>query len=66
MLAENPEPYPPAIDSYLNQIASTIGADATWQETSDKVYNNFTKTGKEGWFLDPYIQLNQYVQGDVV
>ena len=61
VLAENPDPYPPAIDSYLNHIASTIGADVTWQESSDTVYNNFANTGKEGWFLDPYIHLNQYV-----
>jgi len=47
VLAQNPDPYPPDLTSYLtNQtLMSTIGAEATWEETSGTIYNNFAKTG---------------------
>ncbi|KAF8989945.1 serine carboxypeptidase [Cyathus striatus] len=41
---ENPDPYPPDITDYLNKVASTVGAEATWQETNDNVYSNFAAT----------------------
>ncbi|KAF8875302.1 serine carboxypeptidase [Infundibulicybe gibba] len=41
----NPDPYPPDITNYLRSVASKIGAEATWQETNDNVYNNFAATG---------------------
>ncbi|KAF9448783.1 serine carboxypeptidase [Macrolepiota fuliginosa MF-IS2] len=46
VLTQNPDPYPPAIASYLNSVASTIGGEVTWTESSDTVYNHFAATGK--------------------
>lgn len=43
---ENPDPYPPALDSYINSIASQIGGEVTWLQSSDDVYFNFALTGK--------------------
>ncbi|KAJ7779425.1 serine carboxypeptidase [Mycena maculata] len=37
--------YPPDITSYLASVASTIGAEVTWQMSNDDVYNNFAETG---------------------
>ncbi|EGN97802.1 hypothetical protein SERLA73DRAFT_90909 [Serpula lacrymans var. lacrymans S7.3] len=45
ILAENPDPYPPDLTSYLAGIQSTIGAAVTWAETNDTVYANFSSTG---------------------
>jgi len=45
VLAENPDPYPPAIDSYLNEVAPKIGGEVTWAETNNAVYENFAITG---------------------
>ena len=63
MLTENPDPYPPAIDTYLNQIASTIGGEVTWVESSDTVYNNFAKTGKSV-VSKPFYIFHKLFQGD--
>lgn len=43
----NPDPYPPALDNYLNSpaVTSKIGSYHTWQETNMDVYNNFAATG---------------------
>ena len=43
----NPDPYPPALDQYLNSpaVTSKIGSQSTWQETNDVVYQNFAATG---------------------
>lgn len=41
----NPDPYPPDISSWLGSVASTIGAEVTWQMTNENVYNNFAATG---------------------
>ncbi|KAG6826956.1 hypothetical protein H0H92_013769 [Tricholoma furcatifolium] len=41
----NPDPYPPDITSYLATIQSQIGAQVTWEETNDDVYDNFASTG---------------------
>ncbi|KAI0263017.1 serine carboxypeptidase [Gloeopeniophorella convolvens] len=47
VLTQNPDPYPPALDNYLGSsaVTSKIGAQSTWQETNDDVYNNFASTG---------------------
>jgi carboxypeptidase C (cathepsin A) len=43
----NPDPYPPALDNYLNSpvVTSKIGSYHTWLETNMDVYNNFAATG---------------------
>ncbi|GLB45331.1 putative peptidase S10 family protein [Lyophyllum shimeji] len=41
----NPDPYPPDISNYLASVASTIGAESTWQMTNNNVYSNFAATG---------------------
>ncbi|KAJ7598714.1 serine carboxypeptidase [Mycena floridula] len=41
----NPDPYPPALDSYLASIRTKVGAEVTWQESNDNVYSNFAATG---------------------
>ncbi|KAI9454354.1 serine carboxypeptidase [Russula earlei] len=43
----NPDPYPPSLDPYLTDptLARKIGAEATWQETNQGVYDNFAATG---------------------
>ena len=48
VLARAPDPYPPALDNYLNKIARKIGADpeVKWEESSDAVYRKFSETGK--------------------
>ena len=43
---EDPDPYPPALDVYLNKIAPTIGAEVQWTKTNEEVYDNFAMTGK--------------------
>ncbi|KAF8633769.1 hypothetical protein AX15_001275 [Amanita polypyramis BW_CC] len=45
VLTRNPDPYPPSITNYINSVRSRIGAQVTWQELSDNVYNNFASTG---------------------
>ncbi|KAI0352787.1 serine carboxypeptidase [Trametes cingulata] len=47
VLAKNPDPYPPSLDSYLTNksLMQKIGAESTWQETNDDVYSNFAATG---------------------
>ena len=47
VLTENPDPYPPDLTSYLTSsaVTSKIGAESTWQETNDQVYENFAETG---------------------
>ena len=52
VLAKRPDPYPPAFGGYLNKLAPTIGGEVNWTESSDKVYSNFAKTGKD-IILDP-------------
>ncbi|KAH9958046.1 serine carboxypeptidase [Russula dissimulans] len=43
----NPDPYPPALDLYLDSTAVTskIGALSTWQQTNTDVYDQFAATG---------------------
>ncbi|KAF9258401.1 serine carboxypeptidase [Marasmius fiardii PR-910] len=45
ILARDPDPYPPAITSYLNSIRTRVGAEVTFTESNDNVYNNFARTG---------------------
>ena len=56
--AENPDPYPPAIDIYLNKLVPTIGAEVNWTETNYDVYDNFAKTGKSIIFPTLYKRLS--------
>lgn len=52
---EDPDPYPPVLDKYLNEIAPTIGAEVKWKISNDTVYDNFGKTGeKEQYFSNLY------------
>ena len=46
VLTENPDPYPPVFDIYLNKLGPKIGAEVKWTNSSDTVYDNFAKTGK--------------------
>ncbi|KAJ7114342.1 serine carboxypeptidase [Mycena epipterygia] len=39
------DPYPPDISSYLDSVQTKIGAEVTWEETSDEVYGNFSDNG---------------------
>ncbi|KAF9558963.1 serine carboxypeptidase [Agrocybe pediades] len=50
VLAEDPDPYPPAIASYLNKVAPQIGGEVTWTQSSNAVYRNFSLTGD--WMRD--------------
>ncbi|GJE86462.1 carboxypeptidase [Phanerochaete sordida] len=47
VLAQNPDPYPPDLTSFLTNstLTAKIGAESKWQETNNQVYNNFAKTG---------------------
>lgn len=45
VLTENPDPYPPDITNYLNSIASAVGAESTWRESSELIYENFAVAG---------------------
>ncbi|KAJ7189887.1 serine carboxypeptidase [Mycena pura] len=39
------DPYPPDISSYLDSVQTKIGAEVTWEETNDDVYDNFSNNG---------------------
>ena len=47
MPTANPDPYPPKLESYLNNpaVTSKIGSQTTWVETSADVWNLFGTTG---------------------
>ena len=47
VLAQNPDPYPPDLSTYLgsSSLRTKIGAESAWQETNDDVYDNFASTG---------------------
>ncbi|KAF8184210.1 serine carboxypeptidase [Pholiota molesta] len=45
ILAENPDPYPPELTTYLNAVASQIGGEVTWTQSSNAVYRDFAETG---------------------
>ncbi|KAF7358674.1 Carboxypeptidase [Mycena sanguinolenta] len=45
VLSGSNDPYPPDISSYLASIEKKVGAEVTWQETNDDVYDNFAATG---------------------
>ncbi|KAI0751671.1 alpha/beta-hydrolase [Daedaleopsis nitida] len=47
ILAQNPDPYPPDFTTWINSkaVTSKIGAESTWVESSDTVYENFARTG---------------------
>jgi hypothetical protein len=43
----NPDPYPPALEPYLQSsvVTSKIGSQSTWVDSSDNVYAQFAATG---------------------
>jgi carboxypeptidase C (cathepsin A) len=43
----NPDPYPPALDKFLNDpaVTSKIGSHRTWNITDMSVYKKFAETG---------------------
>ena len=45
ILAAYPDPYPPDLTNYLDEIQITIGAEIPWQILSNDVYDNFLATG---------------------
>ena len=47
MPTANPDPYPPALEPYLNSpaVTSRIGSQSTWFKTNFGVYNQFALTG---------------------
>ena len=55
VLVENPDPYPPSFDGYLNKLAPTIGAEVKWTHSNSTVYSNFAETGKSIIFSTLYI-----------
>ncbi|KIJ24884.1 hypothetical protein M422DRAFT_194174, partial [Sphaerobolus stellatus SS14] len=63
--ALNPDPYPPDISSYLTNpnITSHIGAESTWQESNDDVYENFALTGD--WMISSLPQLEFVIESGV-
>jgi hypothetical protein len=44
---QNPDPYPPQLDTYLNDpaVTSQIGAKSSWVETNLDIYSQFSATG---------------------
>lgn len=47
--ARDPDPYPANLTVYLGseEVREMIGANVTWEMTSDAVYENFASTGDE-------------------
>ncbi|KAJ7089473.1 serine carboxypeptidase [Mycena epipterygia] len=45
VMSSSDDPYPPDINSYLASIQTKIGAEVTWQQSNDDVYDNFAATG---------------------
>ncbi|KAH9480111.1 Carboxypeptidase S1 [Psilocybe cubensis] len=50
VLTPDPDPYPPQISTYLNNVASKIGGEVQWSQSSRVVYANFANTGD--WMRD--------------
>ena len=44
---ENPDPYPPPFDQYLNSnvVMSKIGSHTEWVESNPNIFDNFAATG---------------------
>ena len=47
VLTANPDPYPPALEPYLQSsaVTSKIGSQSTWEEANNEVYSQFVATG---------------------
>lgn len=47
VLADDTDPFPPDFTNFINNatLRSLIGAEVTWTESSNTVYNNFARTG---------------------
>ena len=43
----NPDPYPPALEPYLQSsaVTSKIGSQSTWEKGNNEVYSQFVATG---------------------
>lgn len=65
VLTRNPDPYPPALDTYLGSSAlmKKIGAQSTWEETNDDVYSNFAATGD--WMTNSRPNLEKVINAGV-
>lgn len=42
-----PDPYPPAIASYVNSISAKVGAEVPYMDANEDVYSNFAATGTQ-------------------
>ncbi len=62
---ENPDPYPPPLDKYLNSpaVTSKIGSRVKWQETNTDVFNNFAATGD--WMRSSRADLEEVINAGV-
>ncbi|KAL1938629.1 hypothetical protein VTO73DRAFT_11444 [Trametes versicolor] len=65
VLTRNPDPYPPALDTYLGSstLMKKIGAQSTWEETNDDVYSNFAATGD--WMTNSRPNLEKVIKAGV-
>ncbi|KAL0566430.1 hypothetical protein V5O48_012347 [Marasmius crinis-equi] len=45
VLARDPDPYPPPLDTYLATVQEEIGAEVTWTKSNSRVHSNFAATG---------------------
>jgi hypothetical protein len=43
---QNPDPYPPAISSFLNSIGPAAGAESTFTQSNNNIYENFAVAGR--------------------
>ncbi|KAI0341285.1 serine carboxypeptidase [Trametopsis cervina] len=65
VLAQNPDAYPPDLSTYLgsSSLKSKIGAESSWQETNDDVYDNFANTGD--WMTNSRPHLENVISAGV-
>jgi hypothetical protein len=45
ILAQDPDPYPPDLTTYLASIEDKIGAESEWEMSNFDVYGNFVNAG---------------------
>ncbi|KAF7982156.1 hypothetical protein HWV62_29913 [Athelia sp. TMB] len=56
VLADSSDTYPPDFTTYINKVASKIGATQTWTESSNLVYFNFLAAGDWMRTKKPYLE----------
>ncbi|KAF7309959.1 Carboxypeptidase [Mycena indigotica] len=61
--AGSDDPYPADITSWLASVRSAIGAEVSWAESSDAVYNNFASTGD--WMRSQLPNLNTIINAGI-